>query len=881
MDDKKLIKDDKGQLSIFLGISLLVVITMLAFVVNVGLFVKAKINLQNAVDSAAYAGAAVQARQLSNIAYLNWEMRNNYKEWMFKYYVIGNMSLKETANPARDNLNFRMVPFFGDSESENTGEYDPYNLPSICIHFGSPHNICEIYDIPGLPRFQTVGLPSISPYHEAALDTMTKIKASNCSLRSDVNFGVAMLWAYGIGSNLFQDSPQIAASRVGAWPIALELGMRMRNLEMIVNRPPFSESPLCRSSDGCTNIETINAGTDLPLNERPLKAYMSAYRNLGGGNIKEQGDGADEFSQDPFAASFKLFELPPNPIDATGTLGEFLIPSDATIIGTGVPVLEKPYLDLWAWPINFTTFFTTFVSDTQEGFAGSDVSAEAGCKGTKTGLPVPGFLFGFSKNPNSLTYYAVKGEAKYIGLMFPFTERGGITLQAYAAAKPFGGRIGPVLFESNGSQGVKVRSDTNVGRSLPYVGVIQPKNTGNSGYVAGFPIPFDNNFFATQTDIIGGPPGSGENSKFVLPNLLYDAIDLQKQKGTGSSSILVVKDALNQSRAYFSTPEESYGLYDKKQFQSFQSNLVRAADIVMSEDEIQTSIHKVRAPTTYEAMNYMVPITYEGRDPLYSVQTVRKISNFSDGTQQYQIYAPLFGAGTIYGSNTASIEGMIADYIESSEPAVQEYLNSLKVVAESIMTKRTRGGSDTYYNAANSIHDVDPNSGKGITKNVDPANCDKISIASKFRFFFTGDIDEACQIKPLKILMRDYLNGQTGDFATYYTSSYLAPNDISLTNTKLATAYFPGSRQGVDDQGVWSNPFSGVGSDPMKRNYYSTKFVPIKKLTGEQDSFWGNTPLIQELNSLSKDEPDTATSKGEQNTLDAKLLDDFKANLEH
>jgi hypothetical protein len=68
---------EAGQLSIFLGMVLLVVTTFIAFVVNVGLFVKAKINLQNSVDAAAFAGASVQARQLTNIGYLNWEMRKS------------------------------------------------------------------------------------------------------------------------------------------------------------------------------------------------------------------------------------------------------------------------------------------------------------------------------------------------------------------------------------------------------------------------------------------------------------------------------------------------------------------------------------------------------------------------------------------------------------------------------------------------------------------------------------------------------------------------------------------------------------------------------------------------------------------------------------
>src|SRR5690606_27355710 len=91
---KKLTSREGGQLSIFLGMSMTVLLSFLAFVVNVGLFIKAKINLQNAVNATAFSGAAIQARQLTNMAYLNWEMRNVYKEWMFKYYVLGQMGLR-------------------------------------------------------------------------------------------------------------------------------------------------------------------------------------------------------------------------------------------------------------------------------------------------------------------------------------------------------------------------------------------------------------------------------------------------------------------------------------------------------------------------------------------------------------------------------------------------------------------------------------------------------------------------------------------------------------------------------------------------------------------------------------------------------------------
>ena len=63
----------------------------------------------------------------------------------------------------------------------------------------------------------------------------------------------------------------------------------------------------------------------------------------------------------------------------------------------------------------------------------------------KAAIPVAGYPLGFVKNPDILTYYAVKGESYFTGLMSPFTSP--IKMVAYAAAKPFGGRIGPYLFK--------------------------------------------------------------------------------------------------------------------------------------------------------------------------------------------------------------------------------------------------------------------------------------------------------------------------------------------------------------------------------------------------------------------------------------------------
>ena len=80
----------------------------------------------------------------------------------------------------------------------------------------------------------------------------------------------------------------------------------MRNLESIVNRPPVSQ-PICAAGSNCTNFANLDgeATTGYPINERPIAAFMSAFKNLGGGSTK---------GSDAFTTSFQLTEIPPNTI---------------------------------------------------------------------------------------------------------------------------------------------------------------------------------------------------------------------------------------------------------------------------------------------------------------------------------------------------------------------------------------------------------------------------------------------------------------------------------------------------------------------------------------------------------------------------------------
>src|SRR3989344_2842109 len=84
---KRFKNSESGQATIFMALFMSTMILLFAFTTNIGMLVHAKINLQNAADAAAYAGAAVQARQLTSVGYLNWEMRRALKNFLYYYTV--------------------------------------------------------------------------------------------------------------------------------------------------------------------------------------------------------------------------------------------------------------------------------------------------------------------------------------------------------------------------------------------------------------------------------------------------------------------------------------------------------------------------------------------------------------------------------------------------------------------------------------------------------------------------------------------------------------------------------------------------------------------------------------------------------------------------
>ncbi|MCY4645064.1 MAG: Tad domain-containing protein [Bacteriovoracales bacterium] len=853
----------KGQLSVFLAVVLVIIVGLMAFVINIGIFVKAKINLQNAVDAAAYSGASVQARQLTNIAYMNWEMRNIYKEWMFKYYVLGQLSLKSTDAPGPGTgMDFRLPPF--DPSSPSSSEYrkrGSLNVPSVCIDFVDTSPICNSYYIPGVPRYESFGVSGIDETMNDFIEHMNRQKSENCSFRSELNFLVATQWAYGLGKNpsvsFPPNTPRIGVEYPGAFPRAMEAALRVRNLERMVNEPPKED------------VRVGNVGQwegETPIHERTLKAFWAAYRNL----AKSPDDEANNLK-----STFSMTELAPTPksfTDFKTDLGTYLMPN----VGQrgGFTSGSKHYLDLQLHLLNYVTLFSLFLAKTVEEGWGTNVPDEGACVARKAAIPVPGYPLGFVKNPNVLTYYAVRGEARFTGLFSPFLPP--IRMVAYGAAKPFGARIGPRLFQMDGTRSLRPRDSVSFNYMTGLKGLeanaygIHP----DDDRMLNSPIPAGQDFWVRGTggETIGGIPQStgplGSGIRFGIPNFPFDFVP-------GS---FPATGGIQATERYSSTgsgpTQETAGLYTPSQFFRFKPTGVLNLATSINADIVSRAMAHALRPTAYEAANYLIP-SMEKHNSAQNVHSIGPIpsvgSDSADPTRPHAhlLYAPLFGEGLLF-QGPDDIQAIVADYFDRNRGAVQLYQRALKQMAVGMAAHDVASGGNVYrdagriyHNIVDSVDTTDPNRLRAMIEDpgtdMDEENC--LSIAGKFNHLYYGTVkdDSKCPI-PLERAISDYWNDLLSNGATkrsfshFFSTRYVRPEDVGgsggpvggndLGIIKYMTGYLPGPRHGALETGVTDSTFNPVGGggtpQSHRRNHYSVKFVSLQSLVkGKPTSYGG------------------------------------------
>lgn len=381
---------EQGQVTVMIAILMVTLLFMLAFTVNVGMLVHAKINLQNAADLAAYAGASTQARQLNTISYLNYEMRRQYKKFLFRNYILGNMAQPTFPRSPSGTATYQFRPREGAT---------PYNAPIVCITFQAQDNPCQVQVLRPISIPEANPLDQISQVLTTQLRAIENARRASCTNIGTLNESLVVYWLYNTDPDLNEVATRLEGVSgnarsvlttlrglgrgVGLVPKLFMLNQRIRNLGDYVNLPAVSGMQY-------NAVSTLMGQADAPKHERIIQAYLSAYH----------------------------------------TLGEHLFDADSIEM---TELMQTPQLRLQEQRVEFEVYPVSLKQN------------PSGPEGNCTQFPVPyavrNLPVGVYKDPRFLTYYALRLTAKARLLFNPFG--GELEMTAYSAAQPFGSRIGP------------------------------------------------------------------------------------------------------------------------------------------------------------------------------------------------------------------------------------------------------------------------------------------------------------------------------------------------------------------------------------------------------------------------------------------------------
>jgi hypothetical protein len=351
------------------------------------------------------------------------------------------------------------------------------------------------------------------------------------------------------------------------------------------------------------------------------------------------------------------------------------------------------------------------------------------------------------------------------------------------------------------------------------------------------PIPASESFWANDlVSVLGGVPESGLPSTYGIPNLIYDfnsQNELDDQNSFGVNKIQTIRPKPFEGASV----DERRGLYKSFQLRELKRSLQgNFTGTNMTSNDLLKALIWSRRVTKYDAANYLIPnITNPTPTNLNNVApSVHNDNPTSIGVgYNYKIFAPLYGDRLLY-QNKAEIGSVVIAYMRAMDPAIEAYLEALLAVGQGIFNLPSGAGAANNVNAqaAQSIH-----ANAGISNVATPpdlsspdplleAGCSKKDMASKFNHFFRKS-NPMCGIVPLEAMMIEYIekkNQGIGKF--FYTSTYFNPNNVDVN-----TAYFPSPRLGADTSALAINPIGATTTSySLKRNTYSTKFIPLDKV---------------------------------------------------
>ncbi|MGE0764320.1 MAG: Tad domain-containing protein [Bdellovibrionales bacterium] len=380
-------------MAIFIALIFQVLFVLFAMAINVALVVHDKINLQNAVDLAAYYAAERQAEILNVIAHENYMIRQSWKLLAWRYRVLGASGVQTPMRHPVESGSLQDVPFVYDG-----GRLDP----AVCViharnwlNVDTAESLCKQpnVNIPPLPQVPVIA--GFLPFNFAFASLAARLRnqqADNCNI-----FGAYNWWFAAASLQAFRQDQHNRKQVIYA--LASNLN----------NRPGPDFIDL--------NGSSVEAGT-----------YKTYVKNLTYANTQAQ----TEFQMFNSLRGLRRDQWLPDVEIAP--IMTYIDPSPgAGCIGGSSPVSQLPQRSQ-AQSLALTPLAS----------GGLGLQDLAPWMTTGSGyLPNNPYQYsmGVEKNPWAMVYVGVRAETAPRQIFFPFGNAIRMTARAYA--KPFGGRIGP------------------------------------------------------------------------------------------------------------------------------------------------------------------------------------------------------------------------------------------------------------------------------------------------------------------------------------------------------------------------------------------------------------------------------------------------------
>lgn len=459
-------KNQKGQVAIFVALIFQVIFVFFALLINVGLLVHHKINLQQSTDLAAYYGAMKQAESLNAIAHINYQIKQAWKLLTWRYRVLGTFGFENGQNEA--------PPYGGPT------------FPLFPITNGAPARVTSNPEsgkcaFSGGETFNTLDLPFFCVGHNG-MSGWPGQNENNCRINcKQMNQGVSSInLIKGVGSavvggqnfsstanafiNAANDDLTKQCDRLG--PIGmkilgrfiisyfLETKARSETLLMLASNTSQPDAEKIVDLDGNLVLDGVKKTLKNNLTEANATSISDSKIKI----LNGLSNNDCSMSTDPNSSGKKSLD------------GQFLKRIEFAVIQFYIHKCKKNGTATDYSPASI--FANINAMNPELDISNPDIADIILSLNNNDNRK---FTVGYEKNPWCQSYYAVKAETEP---KIPFLPLSKIKLTAVSTAKPFGGSIGP-WFGKEWKAGAKNSQDD--------VGVDQSKQTDPTLPLMAFP----------------------------------------------------------------------------------------------------------------------------------------------------------------------------------------------------------------------------------------------------------------------------------------------------------------------------------------------------------------------------------------------------------